>query len=52
MCEEHMSLVKGPGLGCFNYAQPEAVCLSENKRIKGGDDSAILLNLLKEVIPV
>jgi len=52
MREENMSLVKSLGLGCFHNAQPEAVWLSGNKKLKGGDDSAILLNLLKEVIPV
>ena len=50
MCEEKMSLAKSLGLGCFNNAQPEAVWLSENKKLKGGDGSAILLNLPKEVI--
>jgi len=50
MREENMSLAKSLGLGCFNNAQSEAVWFSGHKRLKGGDGSAILLNLPKEVI--
>jgi hypothetical protein len=50
MCENNIRLIESLGLGCFNNAQPEAVYLLENKKIKGGGGSAILLNLLKEVI--
>jgi hypothetical protein len=50
MRENNIRLIESLGLGRFNNAQPEAVYLLENKKIKGGGGSAILLNLLKEVI--
>ncbi len=36
--------------GRFYNDPPEIIWLSENKNLKGGGGSAILLNLIKEVI--
>jgi len=44
--------IEKPRLDNVKIVRLGMILLFKNSNIKGGDDSAILLNLIKEVIPV
>jgi hypothetical protein len=52
MCEIDLICTARLRLGNVKIAQPGITLIIKNPNLKGGDDNAIFLNLLKEVIPV
>jgi hypothetical protein len=51
MCEINSICVEKSRLGNIKIARLGGILVFKNLNIRGGDDNAILLNLLKEVIP-
>jgi hypothetical protein len=52
MCEMDSICVGKPRLGSVKIIQPGGILLFKKLNIQGGDDSAILLNLPKEVVSI